>query len=132
MTADLETFADLVAAAAGTGRPLTYEQLAKRSVDPETGYRPSANLVWRISSGADIKVNAQLVRAMAAGLELPLVRVQAAAAYQFTGFVSSELGGGVAVHDPGVDVETAPKSRAVLEGWDDEESGSRGNHSAGR
>lgn len=131
MTADLETFADLVAAAAGTGRPLTYEQLAKRSVDPESGYRPSANLVWRISSGADIKVNAQLVRAMAAGLELPLRRVQAAAAYQFTGFVSSELGGGVAVHDPDADVAGAVKSRAMVEGWDQEESSGGCNHSDG-
>ncbi|MFD6874493.1 MULTISPECIES: hypothetical protein [unclassified Streptomyces] len=122
MTADVETFADLVAAAAGTGQALTYEQLAHKSVDPETGYRPSPNLVWRIASGAAIKVNPELVRAMAAGLELPLARVQAAAAFQFTGFVTSTLGAGKAVHMPDADVTNAGKSRAIMANWEDDES----------
>ncbi|MEU6294864.1 hypothetical protein [Streptomyces erythrochromogenes] len=123
MTADaVETFADLVAAAAGTGRPLTYEQLAQKSVDPETGYKPSPNLVWRIASGVAIKINPELVRALAAGLELPLHRVQAAAAFQFTGFLTSDLGGGKVVHAPGVDVADAPKSAARLARWAQDES----------
>lgn len=129
MTADVETFADLVAAAAGTGRALTYEQLAQKSVDPESGYKPSPNLVWRIASGAAIKVNPELVRALAAGLELPLARVQAAAAFQFTGFLTSELGQGKAVHMPGADVTDAPKSRARLADWADDESEIPHNHS---
>ncbi|MFG2993991.1 hypothetical protein ACGFZK_32650 [Streptomyces sp. NPDC048257] len=131
MTADrVETFADLVAEAAGTGRPLTYEQLAQKSVDPESGYKPSPNLVWRIATGAAIKVNPELVRAMAAGLKLPLSRVQAAAAFQFTGFLTSDLGGGKVVHMPDADVADAPKSRAKMADWADDESEIPHNRSA--
>lgn len=129
MTTDAETLTSLVASAAGKGQKLTYEQLAQRSVDPETGYRPSPNLVWRVGSGESIKVNPELVRALAAGLGLPLERVQAAAAYQFTGFVTSELAGGRAVHMPGANVEDAPKSRALMDSWAEEESQLPYNHS---
>lgn len=85
-TRDAETLADLVNAKAGKGAKLTFVQLSERSVDPETGYQPSANLLWKIASGQDVKVNRQLVRAVAAGLELDLQRVRDAAARQYLGW----------------------------------------------
>lgn len=85
---DTETLAQLVAERAGKrGSSLpTYEQLAERSTDDETGYRPSPNLLWKIGTGQEVKVNPALMRAIAAGLQLPLTRVQAAAARQYLGW----------------------------------------------
>jgi hypothetical protein len=84
-TRDTETLADLMSERAGkrgSGLP-TWEQISERAIDPETGYRPSANLLWKVASGQDVKVNPQLVRAIAAGFSLPVERVRAAAYQQF-------------------------------------------------
>lgn len=89
-TRDAETLTQLVSARAGKGKPDTFEQLANRSVDPETNYRPSANLVWKIASGQDVKMNPPLVKALAAGLGLPPERVAAAAHRQFLGWYSTK------------------------------------------
>jgi hypothetical protein len=95
---DAETLTDLVAAVAGTrGRGLTYEQLEEQSVDPKSGYRASRNLLNSIGRGQYVKINPKLVRAVAAGLGLPLVRVAAAAHRQYIGpweAVDPGLGGG--------------------------------------
>ncbi|MFE0329025.1 hypothetical protein ACFW08_20030 [Streptomyces sp. NPDC058960] len=90
-TRDAETLAQLVSARAGKGKDYTFEQLANRSVDPETGYRPSPNLVWKIASGQDVKMNPRLVKALAAGLGLPPKRVADAAHRQFLGWYSTEF-----------------------------------------
>lgn len=102
-----ETLASLVAEQAGTGRKFTFAALSERSIDPESGYRPSANLLWKISQGESVKVNPQLIRAIAVGLDLGLERVATAATHQFIGFVvgsplpSSGAGGEVVVvHQP--------------------------------
>jgi hypothetical protein len=87
-TRDTETLAQLISERAGqrgSGLP-TFEQLSARSVDPEGGYRPSPNLLWKISAGQGVKMNPELVRAVAEGLGLPLERVQAAAARQYLGW----------------------------------------------
>lgn len=93
-----ETLAELIHAAAGDrGTGLTYDQLAERSVDPETGYQPSANLLNRIARGLPPKVNPQLIRAITAGLGLPPARVEAAAHREYIGpyaAVDPGLGGG--------------------------------------
>lgn len=92
-----ETLTQLIAEAAGTrGKGLTYDQLAERSVDPKTGYRPSANLLNRIGRGESVKLNPPLVAAITAGLGLPPARVQAAATRQFIGYAAIDpgLGGG--------------------------------------
>lgn len=97
MSARSETLTQLVADAAGRrGHGLTYDQLSTRSVDPATGYRPSRNLLNRIGTGQDIKINPALIGAIAAGLGLPLHRVQAAAARQYLGWqaVDPEVAGG--------------------------------------
>lgn len=90
-TRDAETLTQLVSERAGKDRPLTFEQLAERCIDTESGYQPSANLLWRIASGQSIKVNPELVAAIAAGLELNPQRVAAAAAHQYTGWAPAPL-----------------------------------------
>jgi uncharacterized protein YjlB len=89
-TRDAETLAQLVSEQAGKGKTYTFEQLANRSVDPETGYRPSPNLVWKIASGQDVKLNPPLVRAIAAGLGHHPKRVADAAHRQFLGWYAAE------------------------------------------
>lgn len=91
-TRDAETLAQLVSDVAGKGKKTTFEQLANRSVDPETQYRPSPNLVWKIASGQYVKLNPPLVRAMAAGLGLPPKRVADAAYRQYIGWYSTDPG----------------------------------------
>lgn len=84
-TRDTETLAELMSERAGkrgSGLP-TWEQVSERAIDPESGYRPSANLLWKVASGQEVKVNPKLVRAIAAGFSLPLERVQDAAYRQF-------------------------------------------------
>ncbi|MYV64423.1 hypothetical protein GT043_00255 [Streptomyces sp. SID2131] len=126
-----ETLASLVSQAVGERGKAgpTFEQLAEKCVDPVTGYRPSANLLWRVARAKGVKVNPELVAAIAAGLELPLARVQAAAAYEFTGFVTSALEGGEVMHAPGSAVDPQGKSAAIMRSWAEEESPLPGNHS---
>lgn len=86
----MTTLAELVEREAGTGRPLTFQQLHERCVDADTGYQPSANLLWRIAVGHEIKVNPPLVRAVAAGLGVDLRTAQLAAAKQYIGLEAPE------------------------------------------
>mgnify|MGYP003576617477 CR=1 FL=1 len=81
------TLRELVAAHAGTGRPLTFEALHQRAVDPATGYQPSANHLWRIATGQAVKVNPPLMAAIAAGLGLDQIVVHQAAAAEYLGMV---------------------------------------------
>jgi hypothetical protein len=89
-TRDTETLAQLVSEQAGEGKRYTFKQLANRSVDPESGYSPSPNLVWTIATGKSVKMNKELVRALAVGLGFPPQRVADAAHRQFLGWYSSE------------------------------------------
>lgn len=135
MTSDgPETLTSLVAATlTQEGGPDTVDTLWPRCVDPETGYQPSRTTVWKFASYAraeTAKISPKLIRAIAAGLGLNVERVQAAAAYQYTGYVASPLAGGTAVHMPGVDASSLPKSQAIMDAWAEEESQVRGNHSA--
>lgn len=81
----MTTLAELVGGHAGTGRALTFQRLHERCIDADTGYQPSPNLLWRIATGQDIKVNPTLIRAIATGLGMELRAVQLAAARQFIG-----------------------------------------------
>jgi hypothetical protein len=126
MAADgIETLTDLVASTLQPQGRDTLDTLFPRCVDPESKRKLSRTTVWKLSRpdlALSVKVAPDVVRAVAAGLGLPVDRVQAAAAYQFTGFVSTATERGVIVHMPGVDASEAPKSRAVLDRWDEEES----------
>jgi len=85
MTAQRETLTDLVSASVGPGGRWTYVAFQKRAVDPETGYSPSTGTIQKIREGALVKINPELVRAMAAGLGLPVARVGRAAHHQYIG-----------------------------------------------
>lgn len=105
-------------------------QLSERSIDPESGYQVSANMLWKVARQKGVKLNPELVRAIAAGLRIPPERAGAAAAYEFAGFVASGAEGGIVVHEEGSDVSDAPKSRAKMSSWEEEESGIPYNRSA--
>lgn len=135
MTSDgPETLTSLVAASLKQGGgPDTVDTLWPRCIDPETGYQPSRTTVWKLASherAETTKISPRLIRAIAAGLGLHPQRVQAAAAFQYAGYVSSGLAGGTAVHMPGVNVDDAPKSQAIMESWAEEESRNPGAPSA--
>ncbi|MFE5159679.1 hypothetical protein ACFRNT_14385 [Streptomyces sp. NPDC056697] len=82
-----ETLTRLVAERVGEGREITFRAFEAKAVDPETSYRPSRSTVWKVAKGESIKPSPELIRAFAAGLGLPLGRVQAAAARQYIGLV---------------------------------------------
>jgi len=125
-TRDTETLAELMSERAGkrgSGLP-TWEQVGARAVDPSTGYRPSPNLLWKVASGQDVKINPPLVRAIAAAFSLPLDRVQLAAARQFIGLevddpFDTPPGDDDTVvrvaHAPGKRAEDMPATRQFIE-----------------
>lgn len=124
-----ETLTDLVASVLAPRGDDTIESLTLRCVDPETGYRPSRNTVWKISRSdlaEGVKINPKVVRAVAAGVGVSPRRATAAAAYQYTGYVPTEIGGGVALHPSD---ETPDNARAVLDRWDEEEERDQGQPS---
>lgn len=125
-TRETETLAEIMSERAGKrGSNLpTWEQVAERAVDPRTGYQPSPNLLWRVATGQDVKINRKLVRAIAEGLALPWERVQWAAARQFTGLhvddpFDTNPGADDAVvrvvHDPGQTGADMPATRRFIE-----------------
>ncbi len=113
---NVETLASLVAKAADEGGR-TFAELAEAAVDPLTGYQPGSNMLWKVARQKGVKVNPKLVRAIAAGIRMPLERVQAAAAFEFTGYVATKVDGGTLIHAPGVDAADTPKAQAILERW---------------
>jgi len=110
MTQEAETLTQLVAERVGEGRRLTYRAFEERAVDPETGHRPSRDVLWKLRHGKSIRVEPSVIRAVAVGLDLPRHRVQAAAAYQFLGLVVTQTGEGIAITEPGT---SAPDADAV-------------------
>lgn len=122
----IPTLTDLVAERVGEGREMTYRALEEKAEDPVTGYRPSRDLLWKVATGRPFRLTPEdgpkLVRAIAAGLGMEPRLAQAAAAYQFTGYVAVELETGRAVLKPGTQVGDAPKARSVLKRWEREES----------
>lgn len=79
------TLTTLVQERVGAGRELRIREFAERAVDPDTGLSPSKSLVGNIVAGHQVKISPALIRAVAAGLGVPLRTVQAAAAEQYVG-----------------------------------------------
>lgn len=102
MAHEAETLTDLVAARVGPGGTMTYRRFAELAVDPKSKRKPSQGVLWKIRHGERVMIDPEVVRAVAAALGLPEKRVQAAAAYQYTGLVVTEVAGGMVLHDPGV------------------------------
>lgn len=115
-----ETLTDLVAQRVGEGRTLTYRAFEERAVDPQTGYRPSKGTLWKVAHDHPVKPSPDLIRAIAAGLGLAPERVQRAAAYQYTGYVATELRGGTVLSQPDTPVDYS-RPEAVFARWDEEE-----------
>ncbi|MBZ6258799.1 hypothetical protein KVH22_25120 [Streptomyces olivaceus] len=113
-----ETLEQLVADRVGTGREMTWRQFEERAVDEESGHRPSRDTLWKVGHGKSVKIDRRVVGAIAAGLGLPPLRVQIAAAYQTTGLVVSEVQGGLVAHQPGASPQGPLVERALK---DDEE-----------
>jgi len=74
----------------GEGRAMRIREFAARAVDPETGTSISKSLVGNLVTGSQVKISPALIRAIAAGLNVPLRTVQAAAAEQYVGVTLSE------------------------------------------
>jgi len=91
MTQEAETLTQLVADRVGEGRELTYRAFQAKA-RAKGGYQPSVDVLWKVGAGKSFKLSPDLVEAIAAGLDLPLSRVQAAAAFQYTGYVGEEWG----------------------------------------
>lgn len=126
MTREAETLTDLVAARVGDGAQLmTYRAFAQAAVDPGSGYRPSRATLWKIRNGEPIKMDPRIVGAVAAGLGVALERAQAAAAYQYTGFLPAVVGGGGAVSEVGS--EPGERAQKTIEQWDAEEGNPPGD-----
>lgn len=115
MTRQPETLTDLVAARVGSGGTMTYRKFEERAIDPVSGHKPSLGVLWKVAKGERVIIDPELVRAVAAGLGLPEERVQAAAAYQYTGLVATRVAGGYVIHDPAVEGDTAASEKAVQE-----------------
>ncbi|MFD9879969.1 hypothetical protein ACFWZT_00705 [Streptomyces alboflavus] len=117
---DATPFADLVREAL-TPDGMTYRKLAERMVDPETGYVISSSTVFKVAKGQAIRVERKVIRAFAAGLDLPMRNVQLAAAAEYIGLVaddplraSTQEATVVVAHVPGLAAEDMPKVREVL------------------
>ncbi|MFF0295590.1 hypothetical protein ACFYS8_13235 [Kitasatospora sp. NPDC004615] len=100
----------------------TFREIAKQSIDPETGNGPGLSWLNDLAKG---KVNRapepHTLRALAVGLRLPRTQVQAAAAEQFLEYTSSELSDlppdarAIVSHLAEVNPHELPRIRAVLE-----------------
>ncbi|MEU5608393.1 hypothetical protein AB0H03_06495 [Streptomyces sparsogenes] len=124
-----DALTELVQEHVGThkGRKWSVEAFAERAVDPDTGYSPSTGLIGKIVQGQSYRITADLVGALAAGLELPRSIVAAAAHYQLIGYEESELQGGAPatlLHRIGERPEETPKAAAIAERWKAEEDAS--------
>lgn len=119
----MQTLTELVADHVGPGRPLTYDRFEEQAVDGRTGYRPSRGVLWKVANGKKVHIDPPLIRAIAAGLNLPDHRVQAAAAYQFLGLVVTGVGDGIALTTPGTGVPDEDAVRRQAERARDEEEG---------
>jgi hypothetical protein len=90
-----ETLSSLVQSrvgGAGEDGRMTYQEFLSKAIDPETGYRPSISIVQRLMKGEPIKLNKQLVRAIAAGLPgISEFKVKVAASYEYAGLDLAEV-----------------------------------------
>ena len=89
---DRDELSQLVRDANDTGT--SYQQLADRAIDPETGEQLSKPYMQKLATNAVTTTpNAARLRAIAAALRLPLTVVQRAAAVQYLDYRATELSG---------------------------------------
>lgn len=113
-------------------REESYQRLADRAIDPETGEQLSKPYLQKIGSGrATTPPKDRALRAIAAALRLPVSIVQRAAAQQYWQYEATELSGYdddvrvIVAHLAGMEQSERRRWRAMLEaaeraGQDDE------------
>ncbi len=101
---------------------MSFRRFTEAAVDPETGYRPGTTWLHNLERGGVTRApEPQVIRALAAGLNLPLTRVQQATAEQFLDYVGTELSGLpddarlIVAHLADMDPAELPRALAVLE-----------------
>lgn len=121
---DLTALTRLVQEHVGEGRPITVRRFAEQAVDPKTGTRISKSTVGNLIQGHVIKITPAVLGAIAAGLDVPLLKVQAAAMQQYVGLVLDDpfdtpAGDADAVvrvaRTPDQEAEDMPATRAFIE-----------------
>ncbi|WP_051856138.1 hypothetical protein [Streptomyces sp. NRRL S-1868] len=100
----------------------SYQRLADRAIDPETGDQLSKPYLQKLASGAVTSPpRGPMLRAIAAALRLPPAVVQRAAARQFLDYEATELSGYdddirvIVAHLSGMDPTERRKWRAMVE-----------------
>ncbi|MFC8282891.1 hypothetical protein [Streptomyces cyaneofuscatus] len=71
----------------GDGRALTIRAFAERAIDPKSGTSISKSTAGNLVQGHSVKISAEVLGAIAAGLGVPLAQVQLAAMKQYIGVV---------------------------------------------
>lgn len=120
-----DALTELVQQHVGQGKRLSTRAFAAAAVDPITGWSPSKSLIGKIIKPQPYIITPQLVSAIAAGLGLPREVVAAAAHFQVIGYTESELSDAStakAIHRIGLRPRNMPKSQAVSDSWDVEDS----------
>lgn len=111
MTREPETLTELVAARVGVPGGMTYRKFDELA--EAAGHKLRKSVLHKIAKGQQVIIDPSVVAAVADVLGLPEARVQAAAAYQYTGLVLTEVAGGAVLHDPAVDGDTPEAEKAV-------------------
>ncbi|MGW9437770.1 hypothetical protein [Streptomyces sp. NPDC055607] len=124
MSDQADALTRLVQEHVGEGRALTVRAFAERAVDPVSGTRVSKSTAGNLVQGHQIKITPEVLAAIAAGLDLPLAEVQAAAMRQYVGIVVDDPFATPAgeddvvvrvAHDPEKGAEDMPTVRAFLD-----------------
>lgn len=100
----------------------SYQQLADRAIDPQTGEQLSKPYMQKLATNAVTTApNAARLRAIAAGLRKPLAVIQRAAAVQFLDYKATELSGYdddvrvIVAHLAGMTPASKKRWRAMME-----------------
>lgn len=122
MLVQRDALTELVKAQVGDGKRWSTREFVTRAADPETGYAPGKSLIAKIINDESYRITAQLVSALAEGLDLPREVVGAAAHLQLIGYTAKEITSGApatVVRMIGASGPT-PKADAVAARWDRE------------
>ncbi|WP_407553121.1 hypothetical protein QOM21_24070 [Streptomyces sp. Pv4-95] len=124
MAEQTDALTRLVQEHVGDGRPLTVRAFAERAIDPESGRSISKSTAGNLAKGHQVKITPEVLRAIAAGLGVPLTAVQAAAIQQYVGIIVDDpfgVGPGDddavvrVAHDPEVTAADMPATRRFLD-----------------
>lgn len=124
MAEQRDALTELVRQNVGTGKRWSTRAFAEIAIDPDSGWSPSKSLLAKIIKGDNYDVTAELVGALAVGLDLPREVVAAAGHYQLIGYDAFELENGAPatlLHKLGKRPEWTPKAAAVAERWQAQE-----------